>query len=68
MREGGESGLAYVVVYVQMHGVWYEAIRELADGSFSHCISALGLVSASCQPVSWLNKAQVAAQERMEKS
>jgi len=55
IREGGESGPATIVVYVQMHGKWYEAIREHADSSFSHNITALGL-SEYCRPVDWLNE------------
>ncbi len=63
MREGGENGLAYVVIYVQRDGVWYEAIRELMDSNFSHCISANGIISESCKPAAWLNKPEP-AQER----
>lgn len=61
LREGCETGPAFVVVYVQMHGQWYEAIRERIENNFSHNITANGLVSESCQPVSWLNKAQEAS-------
>jgi hypothetical protein len=58
IREGGENDVnASVVVYVQRGGIWYEAIRELLDSQFSHNISANGLVSESCKPVAWLNKA-----------
>jgi hypothetical protein len=63
MREGVENGLAYAVVYVKREGVWYEAIRELVESNFSHCISASGLVSDSCKPAQWLNSHQP-AQER----
>jgi len=60
VREGGETGPATVVVYVQMDGVWYEAIRERAEASFSHNITAHGLrareASGVCA-VSWIDKA-----------
>lgn len=58
MREGGENDLAHTVVYVKMEGVWYEAIRELADSNFSHCISAYGLTSGHLASASWLNNAE----------
>lgn len=63
MREGGENETGYAVVYVQRDGVWYEAIRELNSGSFSHCISSHGLVDdRCCKPASWLNKKQQAVE------
>lgn len=57
MREGGESDpLPRVVVYVKRSGVWYEAIRELLDSNFSHCISSRGLLDEQhCKPAAWLN-------------
>lgn len=48
-----------VVVYVQIHGKWYEAIREIHDSSFSHNITANGLeaisnpASKAYAPVQW---------------
>ena len=58
MREGGESDLLpRVVVYVKRNGAWYEAIRELLDSNFSHCISSYGLLDEQyCKPAAWLNE------------
>ena len=53
MREGDDA-----VVYVKRQGLWYEVIRELAEGSFSHCITANGIASRSCTPAHWLNEKQ----------
>ena len=65
-REGGENDpLAKVVVYVQMDGIWYEAIRELASSQFSHCITATGLTSEECRSrrPAWLNRATATREE-----
>ncbi len=37
--------LARVVVLVQIEGVWYEVIRELASTNFDHTITANGIAS-----------------------
>lgn len=61
------SGFEYAVVYVQRNGIWYEAIQELIEGQFSHCISSYGLVDdLYCKPVSWLNEKQEAIQHNLE--
>lgn len=59
-----KNGFEYAVVYVQREGVWYEAIRELLDGPFSHCISSYGLLDdRCCAPAPWLNEIQQVAEK-----
>ena len=55
MRQGDD-----VVVLIEHGGRWYEAIREPANGNFSHNISAHGIASLY-PPVQWL--AEAAPQE-----
>jgi hypothetical protein len=64
MREGGESDpLAKAVVYVQMQGRWYEAIRESIDSNFSHCVSSYGLASDQLKLADWNEAPQESEQE-----
>jgi len=44
----------YTVVYVNKQGIWYEAIRELSAGAFSHNITAYGLMHLN-KPAEWLS-------------